>query len=79
MLKEEKVLKHYLNSAIDVKLWIPQSSRLIGKLVRALQADAIECYHDWESRPRECAGVTFPDAVRGNKRWRETAAIRGRK
>ncbi len=82
-LKEEKELRKIVCLPIDVDDSLNDrvadarlAGRLITALVAAVRADCISIYYDWASRPPGCAGITFPDAVRGNRRWRETATIR---
>ena len=77
ILKEEKEFRDWIYTTLGGPDKLV--SRRITALVRAVREDCIETYYDWEYRPRECAGITYPDAVRRNKRWRKTAAIRDRK
>jgi hypothetical protein len=73
MLAEEKELRTMIRNH-ELK---GQLLKATAALVRAVREDCIEAYRDWEGRPTKME-VTFPEALRGNMRWRKVAIRRGK-
>lgn len=79
ILAEEKELRKNIRgiySTLEADSTRDLLLRKITALVSAVREDAIECYHDYLSRPTKFNGVSFEDALRNNMRWRKAAAIR---
>lgn len=73
MLKEEKELLLYAETmhTRSINANYRGLRKRVRALVRAVREDVIEVYHDWGCRPPTERVLTFPDAVRQNKRWRK--------